>query len=200
MNGYHLQYTIQSLRGSVDAMEFSPSGRFLVVGDGNPARLRVLDRLTRFCPTMEAEAISQPTSFAFENSSTFLVGLDDGRFSKYTIDLRSKRLVIGWTNSGPRGPSPVTAMALNKTGQTLALVAGPNVLVFIRVFENGEAPHRTLVSLLTPLPAGEFQFAGNMSSYFDFECGTIKPPLLPTSLCFTSNDQLHVAFQGPHIA
>jgi WD40 repeat protein len=151
MNRYHLQYTIQSPRGSVGTMEFSPSGRFLVVGGGHPARLRVLDRLAGFSPMIEADAISQPASLAFESSTTFIAGLDDGRFVKYTIDLKSKRLVKEWTNNSLRGPaSSVTAIALDGTSEILALAVGPSVFVFIRVPETGEVPHRLLLSRLTP--------------------------------------------------
>lgn len=150
MNQYHLQHTIQSPRGSVGTMEFSPSGRFLVVGGGHPARLRVLDRMAGFCPMIEAGAISQPASLAFESSTTFIAGLDDGRFVKYTIDLKSKRLVKEWTNNSLRGPaSSVTAIALDGTSEILALAVGPSVFVFIRVPETGEAPHRLLLSRLT---------------------------------------------------
>lgn len=179
-------------------MEFSLNGRFLIVGDGNPPRLWVLDRLTGFCPSIEARAISQPTSLTFEGSTTFLTGLDDGRFVKYTIDLKSKRLVKEWTNNVLRGPSSITAIALSGASQILAVAAGPSVFIFNRVSVTGEAPYRALVSKLISLP-GEFQFTANISSYFNFGCNNIEPPL-PMSLCFSSNSQLHVAFCRQHVA
>jgi WD40 repeat protein len=138
MNEYHLRYTLQSLEGPMNVMEFSPDGKFLIVGEGQPARLRVFDRLAGFCPAIEADTISQPTSLAFESSTTFLAGLDDGRFVEYSIDLKSKRLVKGRTNSVLRGPSLVSALALDEKSQTLALAVGPSVFVFRRVSGTGE--------------------------------------------------------------
>lgn len=198
MNEYLLQHTLQSLGGSVSVVEFSPNGRFLIVGEGQPARLQVLDRLAGFCPTIEADTISQPTSFVFESSATFLAGLDDGRFVVYSIDLRSKRLIKGWTNNVLRGPSSVAAIALNETSQILALAVGPSVFVFRRISETGETLSRVRALKLTSL-LGEFQFTANISSYFDLESNPIKPPS-PTSLCFSSNGQLHVAFCRQHVA
>lgn len=130
-------------------MGFSPSGRFLIVGDRRPARLRVLDSVTGFRPAIEAEASAPPTSFVFECETTFLAGFNNGRFVKYTIDLGSKRLVKEWTNNTLRGPSPVNALALDEASQILALAVGPSVFIFVRAPETGETSRQGLVSRLT---------------------------------------------------
>ena len=137
MNGYSLQYTILFPGTSVGFMEFSPSGRFLLVGDGRRDRLYVLDRVAGFRPMIETDTISSPTSLTFESSSSFFVGLDDGRFVEYKVDLRSKYLVKGWTNDALQGSLPVTAMSLNATARILALAVGPGVFVFNRVARTG---------------------------------------------------------------
>lgn len=127
------------MRGPVGVMEFSSCGRLLVVADGHPARLRVLDRTAKFGPTIEVTSPSRPTSLAFGSSTTLLVGLEDGRFVKYTINFETGSLVKGWSNSSLRGPSSaITAISLNKASQVLALVAGPTVFVFTHVPETGE--------------------------------------------------------------
>jgi len=196
---YHLRYTLQSLEGPVNAMEFSPNGQFLIVGESQPPRLRVLDRLAGFRPVIETDAISQPTSFVFESSTAFLAGHDDGRFVEYRIDLKSRRLIEGWTNNLLRGPSPVSALALNETSRILALAVGPSVFVFHRISGTGQTLSLGHVPKLTSLP-GEFQFIANISRYFDLGCNPIRPPPIPASLCFSSDGQLHVAFYGQHVA
>lgn len=197
MNEYSLKHTIHPLRGSVGVMKFSPDSKFLLVGGGRPGFLQVFDCLAGYFPTIEANALSQPTAFSFETSTTFLAGLRDGRFVEYTIDVKSRHLVQGWTNGTLCGPSPIVAMALNETSQVLALVAGPSVFIFARVPETGKTRHRTLAWKLTFL-LGEFQFAANISRHFDIKGNPTKPP--PTSLCFSSNGQLHVAFRRQYVA
>lgn len=118
-------------------MEFSPNGRFLIVGDGTRDRLYVLDRVTGFRPVIETGTISSPTSLTFESSTSFFVGLSDGRFVEYKVDLRSKYLVKGWTNDALHGGFPVTAMTLDATVRVLALAVGPGVFVFNRVARTG---------------------------------------------------------------
>jgi len=137
MNRYNLQYTIHFPGTSVGFMEFSPNGRFLIVGDGRRDRLYVLDRVTGFRPLVETGTISSPTSLAFENSTSFFVGLSDGRFVEYRVDLRSKYLVKGWTNDALHGSLPATAMTLDATARILALAVGPGVFVFNRVARTG---------------------------------------------------------------
>ena len=119
-------------------MELSSNGRFLIVGDRRMSRLQVLDRLVGFRPAIETWTTSQPTSLAFESSSSFLVGFDDGRFAEYLIDLGAKCLVHRWTNDTLRGTSPVTAIALDATARNLALAVGSDVLVFNRFTGTGE--------------------------------------------------------------
>lgn len=132
MSEYRLQSTHTCLGDSISLMEFSLNGRFLIIGDRRVAHLRVLDRLVGFRPVIETLTLSQPTSLTFEGSTSFLVGFDDGRFAKYLIDLRSKRLVHQWTNESVRGVLPVTAIALDTTACILALAVGSNVLLFSR--------------------------------------------------------------------
>ena len=178
-------------------MVFSPNGRFLIAGGTEPARLRVFDRLVGFRPTMETDAVSSPTSLTFESSTSFLVGLDDGRFVRYAIGLNPKRLVQGWTNNTLRGALCVTAIALDETAQVLALAVGPSVFVFSRISETGEVPSRVSLSQLTYLP-DRFQFTSNISKYFDLEGEPASPS--PRSLCFSSNGQVHIAFSEQHVA
>ena len=138
MNRYELHCTLRSPRESVNFMAFSPSGRFLIVGDGEPPRLRVFDRQVGFQLTIEKDVASSPTSLTFETPTSFLAGLEDGRFVEYRIDLASNRLVKGWTNNMLRGISHITAIALDETSKILALAAGPSVFVFSRIPETGE--------------------------------------------------------------
>ena len=137
MEKYNLQHSLPLPGTSVGLMEFSPNGRFLIVGDRRRDRLYALDRVTGFRPTIEAGTISSPTSLTFESSSSFFVGLGDGRFVEYKVDLRSKHLIKGWTNDALHGSLPVTAMTLDATNRILVLAVGPGVFVFNRVSRTG---------------------------------------------------------------
>ena len=199
MNRYELQRSLLSPGDSesVNFMAFSPSGRFLVVGDGKPARLRVFDRQVGFRFTIEKDTASSPTSLTFESPTSFLTGFNDGRFVEYRIDSNSQRLVKGRTNNTLRGVSCITAIALDETSQILALAVGPSVFVFSRISETGEVTAQVPISQFTSR-LGRFQFAANISKHFDLECGPAGP--FPRSVCFSSSSHLHVAFSKQHVA
>jgi hypothetical protein len=93
--------------------------------------------MSGFRLVIETWTASQPASLAFESSTSFLVGLDDGRFARYRIDLGSGRATHQWTNDTPRGTSPVTAIALDTTTRVLALAVGSDILVFNRFTTTG---------------------------------------------------------------
>lgn len=139
MNGYSLQHTLPCPGASIALMEFSPNGRFLIVEDRGQGRLYVLDRLVGFRPTVEAGTISLPTSLTFESSTSFFVGFDNGQLVQYSVDLRSKHLVKGWTDSSLHGSLPVAAIALDATARVLALAVGPDVFVFNRLTRTGSS-------------------------------------------------------------
>lgn len=131
MDCYKLNFTISSPGNSTEFVEFSSNSRYLAVGDRNS--LYILDRLTGFHPTISTIAPAKPTALVWESPKTFYVGLSDGRFIHYQIDLRGKRLVKGYTNNRFRGGIPITAIALDMESETLVLSLGPEVFAFRRV-------------------------------------------------------------------
>ena len=114
-------------------MEFSPNGRFLAVGDGGFPSLYILDRLAGYHPTIAADAPAKPTALVWETSKTFYVGLNDGRFIYYQIDLAGGKLVKGAVNNLFHGRFPTTAIALDADSKTLVLSVGPDVFAFRRI-------------------------------------------------------------------
>jgi len=134
---YNLNFTISSPGGSTTFMEFSPNGRFIAVGDQEMSSLFILDRLTGFHPTISSITPTEPTALVWETSKAFYVGLRNGRFIHYEIDLRGNRLVEGPTNSFFHGAFPVTAMALDAEAKTLVLSVGPEVFAFRRIQATG---------------------------------------------------------------
>ena len=114
-------------------VEFSPNGRFLAVGDHVFSSLYVLDRLAGFHPTISATTPAEPTALVWENSKEFYVGLSDGRFIHYRVDLRYNKLVEGFANNAFYGGLPVTAIALDGESRTLVLSEGLDVFAFRRV-------------------------------------------------------------------
>lgn len=131
---YELTFTVPSPGGYTTFIEFSPSGRFLaVVGRDSPS-LYILDKLAGFHPTLSTTIPAKPTALVWEPSSqAFYVGLDDGRFIHYRIDLEGKKLVEGVTNHMFHGAFPVTSMALDTGSKTLVLSVGPGVFAFRRI-------------------------------------------------------------------
>ncbi|KAF9642840.1 hypothetical protein BDM02DRAFT_3132825 [Thelephora ganbajun] len=181
---YKLNFTVSSPGNSTVFVEFSPNGRFLAVGDRDLSSLYILDRLTGFHPTISATTPAEPTALVWETSKAFYVGLSDGCFTYYQIDLGGSRLVKGVTNSVFHGVFPVTAMALDTESKTLVLSVGPEVFAFQRI-----------------RMTSEFRFVANISSRFNFKSdpGTPAPPF-PRSICFTPNNTLVIAFCRQNIA
>ena len=132
MVAYQLDSTVPSPGEFISFLEFSPSGRFLAVGDRVSSVLCILDRLTGFCPTISAVTFAKPTALVWETSETFYVGLSDGRFTHYQIVLGGKKLVQGVTDTRFYGQFPIAAIALNVDLKTLALSVGPDILVLRR--------------------------------------------------------------------
>lgn len=200
MSEYGLQHTLPCPGDSVRFMEFSPNGRFLIMAGWGQGRLHVLDRLAGFSSAVETSTISPSTSLTFESSSSFLVGLEDGRFVEYKIDLRSRHLVKGWTNDSLHGNLSVAAIALDATARILALAVGHDVFVFHRAARTG-AYNFGVLWTEADSNLGQFEFTANLSNRFNFkrEPGNATPPL-PRSLCFTSNSQLLIAFCKQNLA
>lgn len=130
---YELNYTVSSPGNSTTLIEFSPNGRFLAVGDWDFSSLYILDRLAGFHPTVSAATPAKPTALVWETSKTFYVGLSDGRFVQYQIDLGDNKLVKGPVNGFFHGVFPVTAIALDAGSKTLVLSVGPDVFAFRRI-------------------------------------------------------------------
>ena len=137
MNCYELDFTVPSPGNFTTFVEFSPNGRFPAVGDRD-AWLYIIDELTEFHPTIFTATPARPTSLVWETSKTFYVGLSDGRFVHYRIDLRDNMLVKGVVNSDLRGGIPTTAMALDVESRTLEVSVGPDVFVFRRIYITSE--------------------------------------------------------------
>ena len=138
MDCYELTFTISSPGKSIVFMEFSPNGRFLAVGDQESSSLYILDRLAGFHPKVSTVTPAKSTALVWESSRAFYVGLSDGRFVHYKIDLGGNRLVKGAVNSLFYGGFPTTAIALDVESKTLALSVGPDVFVLRRIRATSE--------------------------------------------------------------
>jgi hypothetical protein len=130
---YELTFTVPSPGSCTAFVEFSPSGRFLAVGDRDSSLLYILDRRAGFHPNLSVVAPTKPTALVWETPQTFYVGLGDGRFIHYRIDLKGMKVVVGVANHMFRGAFPITAMALDTKSKTLVLSVGPGVFAFRRV-------------------------------------------------------------------
>lgn len=133
MDCYELNSTVPSPGKSTAFIEFSPNGRFLAAGDWELSSLHILDRLAGFHATVSAITPAKPTALVWETSKTFYVGLGDGRFVHYQIDLRGNKLVKGPVNCFFQGVFPATAIALDAESKTLVLSVGPDVFAFRRI-------------------------------------------------------------------
>ena len=134
MDRYILSFTIPSPGISASFTEFSPNGRFLAVGDRISSSLFILDRLAGFHPTISTTAPAEPTALVWESSKEFYVGLSDGRFIHYRVDLSGNKLVQGVTNNTFYGGFAITAISLDPEARTLILSVGPDVFAFRRIY------------------------------------------------------------------
>lgn len=134
MDCYELTFTVPSPANSVAFMEFSPNGRFIAIGDRDLRSLYILDRLAGLHPIISAATPTEPTALVWRNSKELYVGLNDGRFIHYRMDLRGNRLVKGATNNTFYGGLPATAIALDAESRTLILSVGPEVFAFRRIW------------------------------------------------------------------
>ena len=130
---YEQTFTVDSPAEFTSFMEFSPSGQFLAVGDRDSASLYILDELAGFHPIISDATPETPTALVWETSSTLYVGLTNGRFVHYQIDLGGNKLVKGTVNDRFRGPFPVTAIALDAESKTLVISVGPEVFALRRI-------------------------------------------------------------------
>ena len=132
MNRYELTFSVSSPAESPIFVEFSPDGRFLAIGDQDSS-LHILDELSGFHSPISTATPATPTALVWETSETFYVGLSDGRFIHYRIDLENNKLVRGAVNGLFHGSFPVTAAALDVESKTLVLSVGPDVFAFQRI-------------------------------------------------------------------
>ena len=128
---YELNFTIRSPCEATTFMEFCPTGRFLAVGDKNSS-LYILDKFAGFYPIASSTTLGEPTALVWETSNAFYLGLNNGVFIHYRINLEEKKLVKGVVNSLFHGAFPVTAIALDADSKTLVLSVGPGVFAFRR--------------------------------------------------------------------
>ena len=133
MARYELGFTVTSTGSHTTFIEFSPCGRFLAVGDEDYSSLEILDKRTGFHSILSAITPAKPTALVWETSMTVFVGLDDGCFLHYQLDLGGEKLVKGVMNHMFRGAFPITAMALDAESRTLVLSVGPSVFAFRRI-------------------------------------------------------------------
>ena len=138
VNHYDLTFSVPSPGNSTTFVEFSQNGRFLAAGDRDLCSLYILDGLAGFHPTMSTTLPAEPTTLVWETSMTFYIGLSDGRFVHYRIDLEGNELIKGTVNSFFYGPFPTTAMALDAESKTLVLSVGPDVFAFRRARINSK--------------------------------------------------------------
>lgn len=201
MVSYELNFTVPSPGKSTTFIEFSPNGRFLAVGDWDVPTLYVLDRLAGFHPTFSAATPAKPTALVWETSKAFYVGLNDGQFIHYQIDLVDSKLVKGVTNSFFHGMFPITAIALDAESKTLALSVGPDVFVFRRNLATGMFFFVDGSDRQTHVTQGGFRFVANISSRFNFKVDPgIPAPPFPRSICFTPSNTLVITFCHQNIA
>ena len=137
MDYYELDFTVPSPRNSTTLVEFSPDGRFLAVGDGDSS-LHILDGLAGFHLAISTTTLAKPTALVWETSKSLYVGLSDGRFTHYEIDLGGNKLVKGPTNGLFHGGFPTTAIALDVGSRTLVMSVGPEVFAFRRICTTGK--------------------------------------------------------------
>jgi WD40 repeat protein len=139
MNRYELTFTIPSPGTSTAFMEFSPDGRFLAIGGQGSPSLYVFDKLAGFHPKISATTRAVPTALVWETDKTFYVGLSDGDFIHYRVNLKENKLVEGVVNGSLRDEGfAVTAMALDVESKTLVLSVGPGVFAFRRTRKTGK--------------------------------------------------------------
>ena len=129
MTNYELSFTLRSPGSHVSFMEFSPNGRFLAVGDRQSSFLFILDEQAGFRPTISITVPAKPTALMWETDEKFYVGLGNGCFFHYQIDLKGNKLVEISANHffGGYGESPIRAMALDSECKTMVLLVGPEV-------------------------------------------------------------------------
>ena len=139
MANYKLHFTIPSPGGYKAFVDFSPTGRFLAVGEQDSSVLHILDRRAGFRPTLSAATCAKPTAVVWETSATFYVGLSNGEFVHYRIDLGDKKLVEGTLNHHFRGAFPITAMAIDAESKTMVLSVGPGIYTLRRLRATSES-------------------------------------------------------------
>lgn len=147
MTPYQLTSSIRSPGRSTTFMEFSPNGRFLAIGDRDLSSLFVLDNRTGYYPNLSVTTPAEPTALAWDTTETFYVGLSDGHFIHYRINLENNELIKGVVNNFFYGGFPATAIALNKDSHILAISVGPEVFVFQRVRTTSECFCNHIVSM-----------------------------------------------------
>ncbi|KAF9790741.1 hypothetical protein BJ322DRAFT_1104389 [Thelephora terrestris] len=184
MDNYELNFTIPSPGISTAFLEFSPSGRFLAVGDKGLSSLYILDKLAGFHPKLCATLSAAPTALVWETNETFYVGSSDGYFVHFRVYPKENQLVEGFGNGCLRKEGfPITAMALDVESRTLVISVGPSVFAFRR---RGST--------------SEFSFTASISTRFNFkDPGTPAPPF-PRSICFAPNNVLIITFCRQYIA
>lgn len=108
-------------------------GRFLAVGDQDRYSLYILDKLAGSHPTISAATTTRPTALVWENQTALYIGLSDGCFIHYRIDLRGNQMVKGTVNNSFYGVFSATTIALDVESKTLAMSVGPEVFAFRRI-------------------------------------------------------------------
>lgn len=202
MDDYKLCYTINVPVTSILFMEFSTNGRFLAVAEEGHRIIYVLEESKGFYPTFSAKLSANPTSLVWESSAKFYVGLSDGRFVDYRVDLINQRLAKGTTNSYLYGGFPATAIAIDAKSTTLALSVGPDVFAFRRINRTGANDRRASLERSANISPDEFHFIANISSRLNFERSPGSPaPPFPRSLSFVPDTaRLVIAFCQQNLA
>lgn len=133
MTIYHLTSSIHSPGKATTFLEFSPDSQFLAVGDRDLSSLFILGGRTGYYPNLSATTLAEPTALVWDTTEAVYVGLSNGCFVHYQIDLENNKLAKGVLNNSLRGAFPVTAIALNEGSTVLAVSVGPEVFVFQRI-------------------------------------------------------------------
>lgn len=135
MTDYELSFTIPSPGKYASFAEFSQNGRFLAVGDRDSSLLSILDRCAGFHKSFSVVTPAKPTALVWETSKAFYVGLSNGQFAHYQVDIKNRKLVEGAMSKLFHGTLPITAMALDQESKTMVLSMGPGVFAFRRIRE-----------------------------------------------------------------
>lgn len=110
-------------------LEFSPTGKYLAIGDSVGCEVRIVDCTERSSIVSCVATTETPTSFVWDpaQSEKYVVGFADGTFSSFATGREEVRIDFLC------GQGAITALALSDDGLVLAVaIALDSVYIFRR--------------------------------------------------------------------